>query len=78
MENKNKRKYLIETGMGLQRVDGLKNSDFFIEQANRYINGKITLSELGEIISNHYKNKKANKWLSKCSKILHNLLKYCI
>ncbi len=61
MENKNKRKYLIETGMGLQRVDGLKNSDFFIEQANRYINGKITLSELGEIISNHYKNKKANK-----------------
>lgn len=47
--------------MGLQRIDGLHNSYFFTEQANRYINGEITLSELGEIISNHYKNKKANR-----------------
>ena len=58
MENKNKRKYLIETGMGLQRIDGLHNSNFFTEQANRYINGEITLYELEEIILNHYKSKK--------------------
>ena len=57
MENKYSNKYLIETGMGLQDVDGLKNSSYFIQESERYIRGEISLEELDEIISSYYKNK---------------------
>lgn len=57
MENKYSSKYLIETGMGLQDVDGLKNSSYFIQESERYIRGEISLEELDEIISSYYKNK---------------------
>ena len=57
MENKYTNKYLIETGIGLQDVDGLKNSSYFLLQADRYIKGKISLEELDKIVSSYYENK---------------------
>ena len=57
MKNKYSNKYIIETGMGLQDVDGLKNSSYFISEANRYIKGEITLDELDRVINSYYQNK---------------------
>ena len=57
MENKYSRKYLIETGIGLQDVDNLKNSAYFLSESERYIKGEISLDELEEIVSSYYKNK---------------------
>ena len=57
MENKYSNKYLIETGIGLQDVDGLKNSSYFLSQADRYIKGEISLEELDKIVSSYYENK---------------------
>ena len=57
MENKYSNKYLIETGIGLQDVDGLKNSTYFLSQADRYIKGEISLEELDKIVSSYYENK---------------------
>ena len=57
MENKYSNKYLVETGIGLQDVDGLKNSSYFVNESERYIKGEITLDELENIISTYYKNK---------------------
>ena len=57
MENKYSNKYLVETGIGLQDVDGLKNSSYFVNESERYIKGEITLDELENIISSYYKNK---------------------
>lgn len=57
MESKYSKKYLIETGAGLQDVDNLKNSSYFKSETERYIRGEITLEELEDIISSYYKNK---------------------
>ncbi|MBP5217179.1 MAG: Fic family protein [Bacilli bacterium] len=57
MENKYSNKYIIETGIGLQDVDRLKNSSYFINESERYIRGEITLSELEGIIASYYKSK---------------------
>lgn len=57
MENKYSNKYLIGTGMGLQDVDGLKNSSYFKQEAERYIKGEITLDELEQLINSHYQNR---------------------
>lgn len=57
MENKYSYRYLIETGIGLQDVDGLKNSSYFLSQADRYIKGEISLEELDKIVSSYYENK---------------------
>ena len=57
MENKYSNKYIIETGIGLQDVDNIKNSTYFISESERYIRGEISLSELEEIITSYYKNK---------------------
>ena len=57
MENKYSNKYIIETGIGLQDVDNLKNSTYFIKESEKYIKGEISLNELDEIVSSYYKNK---------------------
>lgn len=57
MENKYPNKYLIETGIGLQDVDGLNNSPYFLSQADKYIRGEITLEELDRFINSYYENK---------------------
>ena len=61
MENKYSNKYIIETGMGLQEVDGLKNSTYFINESEKYVKGEITLDELEEVIASYYKNKPEEK-----------------
>ena len=50
MENKYSNKYVIETGMGLQNVDNIKNSSYFINETEKYINGDISLLDLEKII----------------------------
>jgi len=50
-------KYIIETGIGLQDVDQLKNSSYFLNETNKYIKGEISLEELDSIISSYYKSK---------------------
>ena len=59
MKNDYSNKYLIETGIGLQGVDNLKNSTYFINESNRYIKGEISLDELDQIITSYYKTKPA-------------------
>lgn len=54
-------KYVIETGIGLQDVDNLRNSSYFINESSRYIKGEISLDELDEIINSYYKNKSNNE-----------------
>ena len=57
MEQKYSNKYLIETAIGLQDVDHLENSSYFINESQRYIKGEISLEELDEIITSYYKSK---------------------
>lgn len=57
MKNKINNKYIIETGIGLQDVDKLKNSTYFLNETNRYIKGEISLEELDEIITSYYDSK---------------------
>ncbi|MBR5990730.1 MAG: Fic family protein, partial [Bacilli bacterium] len=57
METKYSKKYVIETGIGLQEVDGLKNSGYFLDESSRYIKGEITLEELEQIIFSYYESK---------------------
>ena len=61
MRGKYPNKYLIETGVGLQDVDGLKNSSYFQNETARYIKGEITLEELDRLISTYYENKDAHE-----------------
>lgn len=55
-----KNRYIIETGIGLQDVDKLKNSSYFIDESNRYIKGEISLDELDDVITSYYENKPDN------------------
>ncbi len=57
MKNKYSNKYIIETGIGLQDVDGLKNSSYFLNETSRYIKGEITLDELDQIVNSYYQDK---------------------
>lgn len=50
-------KYAIETGIGLQDVDKLKNSTYFLSESSRYVKGEITLDELDKIVTSYYKSK---------------------
>ena len=61
MKKKYSNKYTIETGIGLQDVDNLKNSSYFVNESERYIKGEISLSELEEIIFSYYKSKPNEK-----------------
>lgn len=55
MKNNKYNSYIINTGIGLQDVDKLKNSQYFLNEANRYIKGEISLKELDETINSYYK-----------------------
>lgn len=57
MKKKYSNKYVIETGIGLQDVDKLKNSSYFLKESTRYIKGEISLDDLNQIITSYYKNK---------------------
>ncbi len=72
MENKYSNEYLIETGIGLQDVDGLKNSSYFLSQADKYINGEISLDELDKIVNSYYENKPGEDERTKEADIVSN------
>ena len=57
MKKSHDSKYIINTGIGLQDVDKLKNSSYFLDETNRYIKGEISLDELDQVISSYYKSK---------------------
>ena len=57
MENKETRKWIIETAMGLQGLSGFKNSPFFLAVSQEYIEGEITLDELEQKIISYYAEK---------------------
>lgn len=57
MENDYSKKYILETGIGLQDVDHLKNSSYFVKQSERYLKGEISLDELDNIIASYYESK---------------------
>ena len=59
MENKYTNRYVLETGIGLQDVDHLKNSSYFTQESERYLKGEISLDELDDIVSSYYKSKPA-------------------
>lgn len=61
MKKKYSNKYLISTGIGLQDVDHLENSKYFLQESEKYISGEISLNELKEKIANYYKNKPVDK-----------------
>lgn len=61
MPKKYSNKYIINTGSGLQDVDGLSNSPYFINQSQRYIKGEISLEEFDRIINSYYKTKPNTK-----------------
>ena len=58
MEKKYSRSYLIKTGIGLQDVDHLKNSEYFHKLSERYIKGEITSSEFDKFLASYYENKR--------------------
>ncbi len=55
MKKSRENQYAIETGIGLQDVDQLENSSYFVSESKRYIQGEISLDELDDIISSYYK-----------------------
>lgn len=59
MENKYTNRYILETGIGLQDVDHLKNSSYFLQESERYLKGEISLDELDDIVNSYYKSKSA-------------------
>lgn len=59
MENKYTNRYILETGIGLQDVDHLKNSSYFLQKSERYLKGEISLDELDNIVNSYYENKPA-------------------
>ena len=59
MENSYKNRYILETGIGLQDVDHLKNSLYFLQESEKYLKGEISLDELDNIVNSYYENKPA-------------------
>ena len=59
MENNYTNRYILETGIGLQDVDHLKNSSYFVRESERYLKGEISLDELDDIVNSYYKSKPA-------------------
>ena len=59
MENNYKNRYILETGIGLQDVDHLKNSSYFLQESEKYLKGEISLDELDNIVNSYYENKPA-------------------
>ena len=44
--------------IGLQNVDGLSVSEFFIKLARQQIEGKITMEEVTQRLNEHYRHRK--------------------
>lgn len=53
--NKVEKANVWKTAIGLQKVDGLKPSDYLIATAKQNIEGDITIEEVKQLIDNYYK-----------------------
>lgn len=64
-------RYSIETGMGLQKVDGLENSSYFKEVSSKYISNEINIDDLYELVGSYYESKenKANTRVEEADKV---------
>ena len=56
---------LWRTAIGLQKVDGLRPSQYLIDTARRNIEGEITIAEAGKIIGAYYKSKSVREEAAK-------------
>ncbi len=54
MTKKYSNRYVLETGIGLQDVDNLKNSQYFLKVSEKYLKGDISLDDLESIVSSYY------------------------
>ena len=54
MKSKEERKKFIESARGIARLGGSDVSEYFLSQADRYIEGETTIEEFENIIHNHY------------------------
>lgn len=55
--DKAQKSYAWQTAIGLQDVDGLKTSDYLVDIAIQHIEGKISISEVQNLINAHYAKK---------------------
>lgn len=58
--NMSKRKYheySVATGSGLQKVDGLENSEYFKEVSKKYLRNDIDIDELYHLVGTYYESK---------------------
>ena len=53
--NKSEKAKVWKTAIGLQKVDGLKPSDYLIETAKQNIEGDISIEEVKQKIDSYYK-----------------------
>ena len=53
--SKREKRYAWSTAIGLQKVDGLKTSEYLIKTAVKNIEGEITISEAQELIESYYR-----------------------
>ena len=60
MKTKEERRQYIETARALARLGGSDVSDYFLVQAERYIDGEITMDEFENIIHKHWEEKSKN------------------
>lgn len=70
---------LWNTAIGLQKVDGLKTSNYLIETAKQNIEGKISIEEVQEMLKNYYENQEnrisANSNEEQADKVSANIKK---
>jgi len=52
---------LWRASIGLQAVDNLRVSSFFIETARKHIEGLISMDEVHKMIDEHYAQKRSNQ-----------------
>ncbi|MCQ2801041.1 MAG: Fic family protein [Bacilli bacterium] len=57
MQEKYSRRYLVDTAIGLQDVDGIKNSEYFLKLSEQYVAGKISIRRFSDLIDKYYEKK---------------------
>ena len=59
--DKKKKKEYWEAAIGLQKVDGLKPSDYLIGLAQKNIDGVLSYQQVEELLYTHYENESAEQ-----------------
>jgi fido (protein-threonine AMPylation protein) len=58
-DDREEKRYVWSTGIGLQAVDGLKTSEYLNKTAEKHIQGEITMDETQNLIQRYYEAKEA-------------------